>query len=240
MSHIVKVEEFEGPLDLLLDLIEQEKLDITKVSLAKITNDYLDKVKKLQEIKVESLVDFLVVASQLLVIKSRALLPLMEQEKTAPDSAEELARRLAELKLFRQAAEDLAGLFVSKHYSAAREPIIQAVFYPPPALTASGIETVFREIIAALPSAELLEEEVVREVITLEDKLALIQKNLRTVSKISFKKLTDQSTKTEIIVTFLALLELLKQRLVSVDQDQMFGEITITVRPDAVPGKSDA
>jgi len=232
MPHIVKLDKFEGPLDLLLDLIEQNKLDITKVSLAKITNDYLEEVRRLQEIKVESLVDFLVIASQLLVIKSRALLPMLEAEQKTPDSAEELARRLAELKQFRIAAETLATLLASKRYSAAREPVIQPIFYPPPQLGPKDLEQTFREIIAALPSAELLEEEVVREVITLEDKLGMIQKNLRTVSKLSFKKLTDQSTKTEIIVTFLALLELLKQRLVSVDQEQMFGEITISVRPD--------
>jgi segregation and condensation protein A len=227
VAHIVKLTEFEGPLDLLLDLIEQEKLDVTKVSLAKIADDYLEEVRKLQEINVESLVDFLVIASQLLVIKSRALLPLLEKEKSEPDSAEELARRLAELKQFRTAAEVLAKELASKRYSAGREPLVASVFYPPPALTAKDIEAAFRDVLSALPSAELLEEEVVKEVVTLEDKLASIQRNLKIVSRISFKRLTDQSTKTEIIVTFLAMLELMKQRLVTVDQDQMFGEITI-------------
>jgi segregation and condensation protein A len=225
--HQVKLQQFEGPLDLLLDLIEQEKLDITTVSLAKITNDYLEHVKTLQEVKVESLVDFLVIASQLLVIKSRALLPLLKKGEHESDTAEELARRLAELKQFRQAAEELASLLGGKRYAAAHEPTVQTIFYPPPGMGLTDIERAFSDVISTLPSAELLEEEVVREVVTLEDKLGMIQKNLRTVAKISFKRLTDQSTKTEIIVTFLAMLELMKQRLVSVDQDQMFGEITI-------------
>jgi len=227
VAYKVKLKEFEGPLDLLLDLIEQEKLDITAVSLAKITNDYLEEVKKLQEVNIESLVDFLVIASQLLVIKSRALLPLLEQKQDEEVKSEELAFRLAELKKFRLAAEDLAKQLESKHFSIDREPVIASIFYPPPKLTVDDIEKAFQDVITQLPSAELLEEEVVKEVVSLEDKLAIIQKNLNNVSKISFKKLTDQANKTEIIVTFLAMLELMKQRLVSVDQDQMFGDIVI-------------
>jgi segregation and condensation protein A len=237
MAHIVKTKEFEGPLDLLLDLIEQNKLDITTVSLAKITDDYVEHVRTLQEVNVESLVDFLVIASQLLVIKSRALLPLAETTREEPASAEELAARLAELKKFRVAAETLASVLTSKRFSAAREPLVTPVFYPPPDLKAQDLAAAFTTVVESLPSAELLDEEVVGEVVTLEDKLARIQQNLRTVSKMSFGQLIDKATKTEIIVTFLAMLELMKQRLVSVDQDELFGEIKITAQ---VPGAEDA
>jgi len=241
VAYKVKLKEFEGPLDLLLDLIEQEKLDVTTVSLATIADDYLQEVRKLEEVKVESLVDFLVVASQLLVIKSRALLPLAEQQHDEPESADELARRLAELKKFREAAELIAEELQSKRFSAAREPTIQSIFYPPPDLEPADLAAVFDEVIATLPSTELMEEEVVTEVVTLEDKLAIVQRNLRTVQRTSFGKLTDKAGKTEVIVTFLALLELLKQRLVSVDQDQLFGEITVKARkPGDEPGEPGA
>jgi len=233
MAHIVKLKEFEGPLDVLLDLIEQQKLDITTVSLAQITDDYVEHVRTLQVVNMESLVDFLVIASQLLVIKSRALLPFAETTQEEPASAEELAARLAELKKFRGAAETLAGLLGTKKLSAEREPLVKAVFYPPPGLGTDDIARVFTGVIESLPSAELLEEEVVNEVVTLEDKLARIQQNLKTVSKFSFGTLIDKATKTEIIVTFLAMLELMKQRLVSVDQDELFGEIEISTQlPD--------
>ncbi len=230
MAHIVKLKEFEGPLDLLLDLIEQNKLDITTVSLAQITDDYVEHVRTLQEVNVESLVDFLVIASQLLVIKSRALLPLAEATREEPETTEELAARLAELKRFRTAAETLAKELARKRFSAAREPLVTPVFYPPPELTPADIARAFNDVVDSLPSAELLDEEVVGEVVTLEDKLARIQHNLKTVSRISFGKLIDKATKTEIIVTFLAMLELMKQRLVSVDQDELFGEITVSAQ----------
>jgi len=229
VAHRVKVQEFEGPLDLLLDLIEQEKLDITKISLAKIAEDYLAEVKRLEQIKVESLVDFLVIASQLLVIKSRALLPLVEQQEKS-ESADELALRLAELKKFREAAELLAHELESKQLSVAREPLVKQIFYPPPGLGPADIERAFNDIIAQLPAAELLEEEVVEEVVSLEQKLKTVQQNLQKVSDTSFGKLAGSAGKTEIIITFLAILELLKQRVVSVDQDQLFGEITISTR----------
>ncbi|MFH0830670.1 MAG: segregation/condensation protein A [Parcubacteria group bacterium] len=232
MVHVVKLKEFEGPLDLLLDLIEQNRLDITTVSLAQITDDYVAQVRALPEVKVESLVDFLVIASQLLLIKSRALLPLAQETKGEPTTAEELARRLAELKKFRGAAETLAKVLASKRFAAAREPLIKPVFYPPPGLVLNDLAAAFRDVVESLPSAELLQEEVVSEVVTLEDKLARIQQNLKIVSKFSFGKLIDKATKTEIIVTFLAMLELIKQRLVSVDQEQLFGEIKISA-PEA-------
>jgi len=233
VAYKIKTKEFEGPLDLLLDLIEQEKLDVTTFSLAKIADDYLQEVRRLQEVKVESLVDFLVVASQLLVIKSRALLPLLEQPTGESASADELARRLAELKKFREAAELIAAELASKRLSAAREPTVQAIFYPPPDLEPADLAAVFDEVLSTLPSIELMEEEVVQEVVTLEDKLAIVQANLRTVQQTSFGKLAGSAGKTEVIVTFLALLELLKQRLVTVDQDEVFGEITVRVRkPD--------
>lgn len=236
MAFKVKLKEFEGPLDLLLDLIEQEKLDITTVSLAEIADDYLQEVRKLQEVNVESLVDFLVIASQLLVIKSRALLPLLEQQQATPETSDELALRLAELKKFREAAELVARELASKRMSAAREPTVQPVFYPPPDLEPVDLAAVFDEVLATLPSAELLDEEVVQEVVTLEDKLAIVQRNLRAVQRMSFGQMTDKAGKTEVIVTFLALLELLKQRLVSVDQEQLFGEITVRARmPDENP-----
>jgi len=243
MAHIVKLKEFEGPFDLLLDLIEQNKLDITTVSLAKITDDYVEHVRTLREVHVESLVDFLVIASTLLVIKSRALLPLAEATREEPESAEELALRLEELKRFRTAAEILAKELASKRFSAEREPLVAPVFYPPPGLTSADLATAFTAVVESLPSAELLDEEVVNEVVTLEDKLARIQQNLKSVSRMSFGEMIDKATKTEIIVTFLAMLELMKQRLVSVDQDELFGEITVSTQlpdPDELSGDKGA
>lgn len=238
MPHVVKINEFEGPLDLLLDLIEQKKLDVTQVSLAKITDDYLEYVKKLEEINVESIVDFLVIASQLLVIKSRALLPILEQVEEEALSSETLAERLQELKKFRKAAEALAKVLANKKFSQTHEPSFEPIFYPPPKLKVKDLIKAYQDVIDALPAAELLDEEVVDEVVTLEDKLAVIQKNLKTVSNISFGKLTDKASKTEIIVTFLAMLELMKQRLVKVDQDQLFGEITISTNKNKLMGDS--
>ncbi|MFC1632834.1 segregation and condensation protein A [Patescibacteria group bacterium] len=230
MKYEVKLSEYEGPLDLLLSLIEKEELDITQISLAKITDQYLDYIANIEEPNAENLVDFMVLASQLLLMKSRALIPLLiPQEEDEELTTEELQRRLFELQRFRQAADRLRKIIGQKKILFPRNAHLeeQAGFYPPDNAAVKDIHHIFSEILGRLPQEDTLEKEIVREIVSIEDKFELIQTNINKVGKINFKQTTAESTKTEVIVTFLAMLELLKQRLVSVDQEDLFGEITI-------------
>ena len=133
MAYHFHLEQFEGPLDLLLSLIEKEKLDITKVSLAQVTDQCLSFIKNEDSISLENLSSFLSVAARLILIKSRALLPVISFSDDEEEAMDDLEARLKSYKLFREAAVKLGGLFEGKWHSYARESFLGAktVFYPP-------------------------------------------------------------------------------------------------------------
>lgn len=229
---IIKLEKFEGPLGLLLQLIEKEEMDITQISLAKIADQYIEYIKSCSAIKPEELADFLVVAAKLLLIKSRALLPFLKGE--AEQEIEEFEHQLKMYKEFLEAAKKIEALIGKKRFSFAREFNRKAflasahIFSPPKNLSAAELSAVFSEIIRDIKPAEILEEKNLEQIVNIEDKILAIQEILLEKIKISFSHvLASAKNKTEIIVSFLALLELIKQRDVMVSQGDLFGEIEI-------------
>lgn len=229
-SYIVTLEKFEGPLDLLLSLIEQEEMDITRLSLAKITDEYLRYIEQKESLSPEHLVDFLVVASQLLVIKSKALLPMLVLEDDEEIDSQLLELRLKQLQLFRQLSDGLAERIADKQVLLEKpfllSPSVQ--FIAPPKVDPMVLAEAFAALLVRLPQEEQMEERVVEDVISIKDKVALINRNLRTITKLKFHSLIgDKGSKTEVIVSFLALLELMKQRVVSVEQKELFGDIEL-------------
>lgn len=228
----IKTEKFEGPLGLLLQLIEKEELDITQVSLAKIAEEYIEHIKKLKITNPDETADFLVVAAKLLLIKSRALLPYLYPEEE--EEILDLERQLKIYKEFLEAAKTIAKLIGKKKFMFAREfnrKIILAganIFSPPKKLTAEIIRDVFASLIITLRPIEKLEEEKLEHKITIEEKIISIQSLIIERIRTSFKAmLTGNESKIEIIVSFLALLELIKQKSIFVSQDSLFGEIEI-------------
>ena len=134
--HVVKQEKFEGPLELLLELIQKEKLSINEISLAKVTDEYVAEVEKLAKeghIDQEALAEFLVIAGELLLIKSRSLLPEYAPTPEEQESLEELSRRLEELKRLRDASQELGQLARRHTFIFSREPYLgmEPLFYPP-------------------------------------------------------------------------------------------------------------
>jgi len=231
MSFTVKLEQFEGPLDLLLELIQKEKLEITRISLAKVTDSYLEHLKKNLDISSENLADFLVVAARLILIKSKALLPILELTPEEEESIFDLEARLAMYKKFKEAAETLGARFDKRQFSFSRrgyEGVAQG-FFPPEGVDANVLEKVFSRILAEIPKKDKLAEERVKEVITLEQKIDELKISLQQRIETNFKNLTQNAKdKTEIIVTFLAILELFKERIINLEQKEIFGEITIS------------
>lgn len=231
MSFTVKLEQFEGPLDLLLELIQKEKLEITRISLAKVTDSYLEHLKKNLDISSENLADFLVVAARLILIKSKALLPILELTAEEEESIFDLEARLAMYKKFKEAAEALGARFDKRQFAFSRrgyEGVAQG-FFPPDGMDANVLEKVFSRILAEIPKKDKLAEERVREVITLEQKIDELKISLQQRIETNFKNLTQNAKdKTEIIVTFLAILELFKERIINLEQKEIFGEITIS------------
>jgi len=227
-----KTEKFEGPLSLLLKLIEKEKMDITQISLAKITDQYVKHIRNSQNINPDDVADFLVVAARLLLIKSRALLPYLEPEEE--QDIEEFERQLKMYKEFLDASKNVEKLIGKKKFSFSREfnrKIILnniQIFSPPKKLKKQNLSEVFQNLISNLEPKEKLEEKAIEHKINIEDKILSIQKMLINKIKVSFNKLLNNAnSKTEVIVSFLAMLELIKQRDIVVCQEGLFEDIII-------------
>lgn len=230
MTYVVKLQQFEGPLALLLELIEAEKLKITEISLAKVTDQYLEYLKCLEVVEPRHLVEFLVVASRLILIKSRAILPTLELDEEEEDSIKDLERRLEEYKKFREAAKVLAELFAKKTHAYSRELYkgMTTVFCPPQNLTPEDLCRAFQKILNELPKEEVLVEEKIAVTVSLEEKIKDLIKRIQDTIEASFKNLiAGAATKTEIILTFLAMLELIKQQTLVAQQGELFGDIKL-------------
>lgn len=230
MAYKVKQEKYEGPLDLLLDLIEKEKLSITEISLAKITDEYIQYVKTLQGIDPEELAEFLVVAAQLMLVKSRSLLPGLELSSEEEVTIDELNRRLAELAKIRKLAKELKKLEAEKQHIFSRESFqgMDPVFYPPPKLTSSMLSAAFAAFLEALPKIEKLVEEKIKKIISLEERIGHIRGILAGSLEKAFSQIVNGTKeKVEVIVSFLAILELAKQRFVDLKQENLFEDIVI-------------
>jgi segregation and condensation protein A len=228
MTYHFKLEKFEGPLDLLLELIEKEKMNITELSLAHVADQYLEFIRQSDTIHLENLADFLAVASRLILIKSRALLPILQFSEEEEEEIKDLTHQLEEYRKFKAAAAVVGQLSGAGRIAYSREGYggVEALFYPPENLNAYDLKKHFLSVLAEIPIIEKLEEEFVREVITLEEKINDLQNYLRTKVETSFAELTaNAADKIEVIVSFLAMLEMVKQRIVDVEQNELFQEI---------------
>ncbi len=227
----ISVEQFEGPLDLLLHLIEQEKLEITKISLAQVTEQYIQVLQQAKDsqIKTDELADFLVVAARLLLIKSRALLPFLQWEEE--DEGEELTAQLKIYKEYLEATKVLQKIIAKKKFSFSRDKLLTLEdigFAPPPKLTAARLAEMFRQVLSGLEPWLNFPSEVIRKTISIQEKIQQIREKISQQATSNFSEiLKDAKNKTEVIISFLALLELMKQRIIFVKQDKTFDDITI-------------
>ena len=230
MEFILKHEKFEGPFELLLELIEKEKLAISDISLAKVTDEYIAYVKTIERLDPEALAEFLVVAAQLMLIKSRSLLPTLALTEDEEESIDELEKRLIEFKKLRELASELKKLEAAHPIMVSRESFTEfvPVFYPPPKLTLEKIEHVFSLFLAAIPRVQKLAEEKLKRVISLQEKISHVREFLvNSVEKAFSELISGPKEKVEVIVSFLAILELARQKFIDLDQNELFSDITI-------------
>jgi len=233
----IKIDKFQGPLSLLLQLIEKQEMDITQISLAKIADQYVDYIKNSPNIiKPDDMADFLVVAARLLLIKSKSLLPYLYPEEE--QEIEEFKQQLRMYQEFLKAMGKVEAIMKKKKFMFAREFNRKAVlslargvslFSPPKKLTNQEMAAVFQGLIKNLEPEQKLEEEKLEHKVNIEDKILTIQKMLINRIKMSFNKLLNNTkSKTEVIVSFLAMLELIKQRDIFVKQEGLFEEMVIS------------
>lgn len=250
MNLELKLEHYEGPLDLLLHLIEKNKVSITDIPIVKITDQYLEYINAVSGGKMEIMSEFIEMAATLLAIKAKMLLPKPKVENEEEiDPRQELMEQLLEYKKYKIISERL------KEYS---ESAAKNVFKSPsiPEEVLNYVEPVNpEEILAKLDFDRLYQvfqmvmkrkedkvdpirsqfSEIPREVVSLEDKMSSILE-MRSQKRISFLKLlSEQTSKPAMVVTFLAILELMKAGEIRVEQSNLFEDIMITFPVDAEP-----
>ena len=226
----IKTDQFEGPLDLLLNLIEEQKLDITRFSLAKVADQYLEYISQKDQVTLENLAEFLTIASRLILIKSKALLPNLELSQDEEEEIKDLEYQLAQYKRFKDISKKIGRMYSSSRRGYARELFsgIRSFFYPPVGINAYDLKKTYARILSEIPLIEKLEEEMVREVVTLEEKISEMQKALTHRMETTFSQIAmSAKDKIEVIISFLAMLELVKQRIIHVEQNGLFTEIKL-------------
>lgn len=226
----VKIEQFEGPLDLLLELINKEKMDITNISLAQIADHYLDYLEKKEDINIANLADFLTVAAKLILIKSKALLPLLNLSNEEEEEIFDLEKQLEEYRKFKLVAPEIEKFFNSQKQSFSRDDIveIEPQFAPPEGIGASELASIYDDILGQIPVFEKLEEEQMIKIISLKERIDSLKEILSKKAEFNFSELIKKgSDKVEVIVSFLAILEMVKRELVTVEQGEVFYEIKL-------------
>jgi len=224
-----QTEQFEGPLDLLLSLIEKEKLDITRISLARITAAYLEKIGELTGESAD-IADFLLIAAKLLYIKSKELIPTLESQEEE-DEITDLEEKLREYQAYKKAAENFDSMLVSlnRSYTKRGKTEVITTFSPPRDIDAAGLFAVFTEVMNRAieempPEAEIKTEKKV----SIEERRTDIINHLKKGKKVSFREILAKATsKNDIIVTFLAILEMIKQKEITVEQKGTFSDFTV-------------
>src|SRR5688500_17274544 len=224
----VKLEQFEGPLDLLLELIEAEKLDISSLSLSRVTDGYLHYVHDHPEIPPEELADFLVVASRLLYIKSKILLPFLQAVADVEEG--DLESQLRIYREYLDASKSIEAMIGKRRFLFVHEklPHVDIGFAPPKKLTTGAMADLLRGVLARLEPVVKVPTAIVEKTVSIHEKIRQIQALIAKATSVRFSSvLSSAESRTEVIVSFLALLELVKQRTVTVSQESMWGDITI-------------
>lgn len=231
----VDTDLYQGPLDILLELIESAELDITKLALAKVTDQYLEYLKKIEIENPSEVSSFLVIASRLLQIKSQALLPKQTLEifgEEEEDLGEALAQQLIIYKRFKEISKwllerDEEGL--RTYLRIAPPPKIN--FQPKLDLTGITLDDlvqVAREIFINVAPLQKLDTVINFPRITIKDRITTILDHLRKFKRTTFKSLVNhKNSRIELVVTFLALLELVKRHIIEANQNELFGEIDL-------------
>ncbi|MEK7069100.1 MAG: segregation/condensation protein A [Patescibacteria group bacterium] len=231
----LETEQFQGPLEALLNLIEERKLSISQINLAEVTDAYLAYVEKLQKLPMGETAQFILVASTLLLIKSRTLLPTLTLSEDERESVAELERRLARYAQIRKVAKVLkqkwgrSPLFFAKH-APERAPI-----FSPSEISIENLAKTARRMVSILPIPKALAQASVAPVLALEDVIKQMKTRISSAFKSKFSEMTTSRDKYEIIVYFLAMLELVRSGSLSATQDKLFSDILLEAENAGVP-----
>lgn len=224
-----KLEKFEGPLDLLLELIEKQKLDICEVALASITDQYLEIINQ-DELEPNDLADFLLVASRLLLIKSKVLLPQTSLSEEDEAEIKNLEIALEEYRRYKNQVKVIKNMLSGDKRIVTRE-FWQgriSVFLPPPKLSLTQLVKSLENL--GLGLEKFLQPHIsgyLEKVASIEERVKEILAKIESRAIFTFGKLSDSGKKIDLIVNFLAVLFLFRERMITLSQTKAFGEIKI-------------
>ncbi len=244
--YLVNTSQFKGPLEKLLELIEEKRLEITQLNLAMVTDDFL---KYLESIKIKKsnltsktgaakterseeemrlLADFLVVASRLMLIKSKSLLPSLELTQEEEEDMKDLEKRLILYRQFKPAMLIIKNLYEQKNAMASRPLFLgrPSIFYPSKEITVESLYGSIKNLVDSLEKLNIEFLTIESSLIKLEEKIEEIIRKIESGIE-NFGGLIKEKSKKEIIVMFLALLYLLKEQAVEVEQKERFSEIKV-------------
>lgn len=221
-----QLEQFSGPLDLLLNLIDEEKLDISEVSLSEVTEQYLNYLNQIENRKPEELADFLLIAARLLLLKSKKLLPQLDSDEEEGSSLEEQLRLY---KVFVEASRKIHQAWQENKRAVFRiePPKRHKEFIPPENLTLEAMREGMVKLLQRIQPLKPLPQTYIDKTVSLEEKINQIRA-LLAGGAVNFSAVLQASqNRTEVIIGFLALLELVKQKAVFLKQKQSFNDIVI-------------
>ena len=234
MSYFISLKQFEGPLDLLLHLINQAKVDIKDIFISEITEQYLDSLQGINELDMNTASEFLVMAALLLEIKSRALLPKPPEQEDGEDTPEQqLIRRLEEYKLYKESAGKMHEFELAALHAFSKLPEEYPV--PPPQIELTGLSLDgLLKALSRIISRRTIHDEpgrvirsIVRERFTIEQCVFNLTKSIQRGPVLFSELLSDDVSKDEIITYFMALLELMKLNKLCVQQEKVYDDILI-------------
>jgi len=235
----LKITNFSGPLDLLLALVKENKIEIKDIFVSQVTEQFLQYMSQLSDLDFDKASEYMAMSATLLEIKSRALLPVLpglEEDEETPEKV--LIRQLEEYKLFKEIVSDLKEQEnVNRFYREPDKSVGKEVTVIKDNLSVDGFIEAFSKFLMKMQvknAAENVSRAIVKESFSVPQKIAFIREVLKTESKFRFVELFDENaSKNEIVTTFLAVLELLKLQIISVSQAQLFEDIFIEKRPDS-------
>ncbi|MFT7645118.1 MAG: segregation and condensation protein A [Candidatus Paceibacteria bacterium] len=233
----IKTETFEGPMELLIELVEKRKFLINDISLAAVTDEYMQTVSAMQELSLPNTSQFISLAATLLLIKSKSLLPILDLTEEEESSIEDLAERLKRYQLYRDASLKLQERFGTQNlyqpeYTPPREPM----FVPDKYCTPSELQAAMYRVLTDLPKSTHKPTVKIRPTISLEDMMSSLQKRIEQQTKAKFSEIrTTETEHRNVIIGFLAILELFKQGNLIITQSGRFEDIHLELERTSTP-----
>lgn len=233
----IKTETFEGPMELLIELVEKRKLLINDISLATVTDEYMQMVSTMQELSLPNTAQFVSLAATLLLIKSKSLLPVLDLTEEETASIEDLEERLKKYQVYRDIALDLQLRFgKTTSYAPEFTPPKEAVFVPDTHCSISALQAAMQEVLTALPKVEVKPVAKLKPTVSLEDMMNKLRQRIETQVLTKFSDIrARESEHKNVIVGFLAILEIFKQGNIIITQANRFEDIHMELDKQGIP-----